>query len=67
MSDEKGETKTILRTLFQVFDVAARQCDADFVDFGGGDGAGCIVGFLVLGDVTHSELGVVVVNESGGD
>lgn len=56
MSDGGEETK--LRTLFQVLDVTARQCDADLVDFGSGDGAGCIVGFLVLSDVTHSGGGV---------
>ena len=50
--------ETGLRTLFQVLDVAARQRDTDLVDFGSGDGAGCIVSFLVLSDVTHSEGGV---------
>lgn len=50
----EDERKRLL-TLFQVLDVAARQRDADFVDFGSGDGAGCIVRFLILGDVTHSE------------
>lgn len=53
----------IVLTLFQVLDVAARQRDADFVDFGSGDSAGCIVSFLILGDVTHSEM----VDESEGD
>lgn len=51
-NDEDG-TRCLL-TLFQVLDIAARQRDADFVDFGSGNGAGCIVRFLVLGDVTHS-------------
>jgi hypothetical protein len=55
-SDRGGEIK--LRTLFQVLDVAARQCDADLVDFGSGDGASCIISFLVLSDVTHSGGGV---------
>ena len=53
----------VVRTLFQVLDVAARQGDADLVDFGSGDSAGCIVRFLVLGDVTHS----VWMDESEGD
>lgn len=52
------ETKRGMLTLFQVLDVAARQRDADFVDFGSGDGASCVICFLVLGDVTHSERGV---------
>jgi hypothetical protein len=43
------------RTLLQVLDVAARQGDADFVNFGSGDSTCCIV-LLVLSDVTHSGL-----------
>ena len=43
------------RTLFQVLDVAARQGDADFVNFSSGDSTCCIV-LLVLSDVTHSGL-----------
>jgi len=39
--------------LFQVLDVAARQGDSDFVNFGSGDSTCCIV-LLVLSDVTHS-------------
>lgn len=39
----------------QVLDVAARQGNANFVDFGSGDGACCVI-LLVLSDVTHSEL-----------
>lgn len=53
-------------TLFQVLDVAARQGDADFVDFGSGDSTCCIV-FLVLSDVTHSRLVFWRGNESEGD
>ena len=58
-----GTTRGMARTLFQVFDVAARQRDTDFVYFSSGDSAGCIVRFLVLSDVTHSEW----VDESEGD
>jgi len=53
-----GTVDEIGREFFQVLDVAARQRDANLVDLGSGDGAGCIVGFLVLGDVTHSKQGV---------
>ena len=42
------------RTLLQVLDVAARQSDTDFVDFGTGDGSTRgVVFFLSFGDVTH--------------
>ena len=43
------------RTLFKVLDVAAREGDADFVEFCGGHGAGSIVFFFALSDVTHIE------------
>lgn len=43
-------------TLFQVLDVAARESDADFVNFGGRNGTRCVVLFLALSDVTHPAL-----------
>lgn len=41
--------------LFQVFDVAARQGNTNFMNFGSGDSACCVI-LLVLSDVTHSGL-----------
>jgi hypothetical protein len=46
----KGKTG---RTFFQVLDVAAGEGDADFVELCGGHGAGSIVIFFALSDVTH--------------
>jgi len=56
-----GAVDEVCREFFQVSDVAAREGDTDLVDFSGGDCAGCVVCFLVLGDVTHFLL------ESEGD
>ena len=41
------------RTLFKVLDVAASEGDANFVEFRGGHGAGGVVFFFTLSDVTH--------------
>lgn len=45
----------LLLTLFQVLDIAARQSNANFVDFRRRNSTSCIVFFLALSDVTHSE------------
>lgn len=56
--------KREIHTLLQVLDVAARERDADFVDFGlGHRGTRSIVFFFTLSDVTHP----VFVGESDGD
>src|SRR6266568_7350307 len=47
-------------TFLQVLHVAAREGDANFVDFGGGNGSRSIIVLLSFGDVTH-------VFESDGD
>ena len=41
------------RTLLKVPDVAASEGDANFVEFCGGHGAGGVVFFIALSDVTH--------------
>ena len=41
------------RTLLKVPDVAASEGDPNFVEFCGGHGAGGIVFFIALSDVTH--------------
>ena len=46
-----------LQTFLKAADVAARECDADFVDFGRGNSARCVVFFLALSDVTHPDFG----------
>ena len=41
------------RTLLKVPDIAAGEGDANFVEFCGGHGAGGVVFFIALSDVTH--------------
>lgn len=49
-----GTVDEVVRELFKVLDVAARQRDTDFVNFGGGDGCtGSIVFFFSFSDVAH--------------
>ena len=42
-----------LHTFLKAADVAARECDADFVDFGRGNGTCGIVFLFTFSDVTH--------------
>ncbi len=51
--DDIRETMQEGRTLLKVPDVAASEGDANFVEFCGGHGAGGIVFFIALSDVTH--------------
>lgn len=49
-------TKVKMLTFLQVRDVAARQGNANFVNFGGGGrGASGVVFLISFGDVTHCE------------
>jgi hypothetical protein len=48
----------VLLTLLEVLDVAAGQCDTDFVDLGTNGGTGGIVILFSFGDVTHFECGI---------
>lgn len=49
-----GTVDEVVRELFQVLDIAARQRDTDFVDFSGGHGGtGSIVFFFSFSDVAH--------------
>jgi len=51
--DDIRETMQEKRTLLKVPDVAASEGDPNFVEFCGGHGAGGIVFFIALSDVTH--------------
>ena len=58
-----GPVDEVRRELLQVLDIAAGEGDPDFVDFGSGDGgAGSVVFFFTLSDVTHG-----CFDESEGD
>ena len=42
-----------VQTFFQVLDIATRECDADFVDFGGSSSRKVVLLILIFGNVTH--------------
>ena len=60
--DSKEYTSKVVLTLLQVPDVAARQSDTNFVDFGGGDGGtrSIVILFSTFSDVTHLVLKNIV-------
>lgn len=48
-----------VRTLLKAAHIAARECDADFMDLGGRDGTSSVVFFITLSDVTHPDFETV--------